>query len=240
MKRLVVCALLFGCAGDDSSGGSPVALEDLGQRLGEVSCQKVFDCCTDEEIMKQFMNIKVDGQPITTVEQCIKFTVGFYNGLALPQWQASIDAGRMEYDASAAGGCVAASANLSCSEYADLSSGNGNTSLAGTCRPFLIPKVADGGACSNSNECISDNCVQTSSSEDGTCKPMPGAGEQCDDNCVDGYYCGYTEGQTEYTCIPLKANGTECTLSDQCMSDHCDTTMSPSVCGSEARTCDGR
>ena len=240
MKRLVVCALLFGCAGDDSSGGSPVAIEELGTSLGEVSCQKVFDCCTDDEIMKQFMNITVDGQPITTQEQCVKFTAGFYNGLALPQWQESIAAGRMEYDASAAGGCVAATSSLSCSEYADLSSGNKNTSLAGTCRPFLIPKVADDGACSNSNECISDNCVKTSSTMDGTCKPMPGAGEQCDQNCVDGYYCGYTMGQTEYTCLPLKADGMPCTLSDQCMSDHCDTSMPSAVCASKARTCDGR
>ena len=49
MKRLVVCALLVGCGGDDSGGGSPIAIEDLGMRLGEVSCQKVFECCTDAE-----------------------------------------------------------------------------------------------------------------------------------------------------------------------------------------------
>jgi hypothetical protein len=241
MKRLVVCALLVGCAGDDAAGGgSPIAIEDLGMQLGEVSCQKVFDCCTDAEIMKQFMNITVDGQPITTEEQCIKFTAGFFNGLALPHWQASIAAGRLEYDASAAGGCVAASASLSCTEYADSMSGQGNTSLAGTCRPFLIPKVANDGACSDDNECTSDNCVQTSSSMDGTCKPMPAAGEPCDSSCVDGYYCGYASGQTMDTCLPLKANGTQCTLSDECTSDYCDTTMSPSVCGTKARTCDGR
>ena len=237
MKRLVVCALLFGCAGDDSSGGAPIAIEDLGMRLGEASCEKVFECCTDEEIMKQFMNITVDGQPITTEEQCVKFTVGFFNGLALPQWQESIAAGRMEYDASAAGGCVAASESLSCSEYADLSSGNGNTSLAGTCRPFLIPKVENDGACSNDNECTSDNCVQTSSNQDGACKPMPGAGEPCDSNCVDGYYCGYATGQTMDTCLPLKANGTECTLDEECMTDYCDAT---DVCSMKAPTCDGR
>jgi hypothetical protein len=50
MKRLVVCALLVGCGGD--SGGGPIAIEDLGMQLGDVSCQKVFECCTDAEIMK--------------------------------------------------------------------------------------------------------------------------------------------------------------------------------------------
>lgn len=173
MKRLVVCALLVGCADDDSGSGSPIAIEDLGMRLAEVSCQKVFDCCTDAEIMTQFMNVKYMGEPVTTEAQCVAFTAGFFNGLALPQWQASIAAGRMEYDASAAGGCVSASASLSCSEYAALSSGGGRTSLAGTCQPFLIPKVATDGACSQDDECTSDNCVKTSSSTDGTCKALP-------------------------------------------------------------------
>jgi hypothetical protein len=238
MKRLVVCALLICCAGDDADGGgSPIAIEDLGMRLGEVSCPKVFECCTDAEIMMQFMNIKYMGQPITTEEQCVGFTAGFFNGLALPQWQASIAAGRMEYDASAAGGCVSASAALSCSEYAGLSSGAGNTSLAGTCRPFLIPKVANDGVCSQDDECTSDNCVKTSSSMDGTCKPMPGAGEACSGDCVDGYYCGYATGQTMQTCIALKANGTQCTLDEECTTDFCDST---DVCAAKAPTCDGR
>jgi hypothetical protein len=240
MKRLVVCALLVGCADDDSGSGSPIAIEDLGTRLGEVSCQKVFDCCTDAEIMSQFMNIKYMGAPITTFDQCVGFTAGFFNGLALPQWQASIAAGRMEYDASAAGGCVSASASLSCAEYAALSSGGGNTSLAGTCQPFLIPKVANDGACSEDDECTSDNCVQTSSSMDGTCQALPGAGEPCDGNCIDGSYCGYASGETMETCIALVANGAPCTVDDECTSGYCDSAVSPEVCGTKAPTCDGR
>jgi hypothetical protein len=241
MKRLVVCALLVGCAGDDAAGGgSPIELEDLGTQLAEVSCQKMFECCTDAEIMEQFMNIKYEGQPITTEEQCVGFTAGFFNALAVPQWQASIAAGHMEYDASAAGGCVSASANLSCADYAALSNGNGNTSLAGTCEPFLIPKVANDGACTQDDECVSNNCVVTSSSEDGACKPLPGAGEACNGSCIDGYYCGYDSGQTMEICMALKANGTECTVSDECTSGYCDSSASPSVCGTEAPTCDGR
>ncbi len=236
MKRLVVCALLVACA-DDDSGGGPIAIEDLGTRLAQVSCQKVFDCCTDAEIMSQFMNIKYMGVPITTFDQCVGFTAGFFNMLALPQWQASIAAGRMEYDAAAAGGCVSASASLSCSEYAALSNGSGNTSLAGTCQPFLIPKVENGGACSDDEECTSDNCVQTSSSMDGTCQAMPGAGEPCDGSCIDGYYCGFASGETTETCLALVANGAPCTLDEECMSGYCDST---DLCGTEAPTCDGR
>lgn len=237
MKRLVVCALLVGCGGTDSG---PIAIEDLGMRLGDVSCQKVFECCTDAEIMKQFMNITFMNQPITTEDQCVAYTSAFFNGLALPQWQASIAAGRMAYDANAAGDCVAASESLSCADYAALSSGTGNTSLAGTCRPFLIPKVANDGACSQDQECTSDNCVKTSSSMDGTCKVKPGAGEACSGSCVDGYYCGFASGQTSETCIALAANGTQCAASDECTSGYCDATVSPKVCGTQAATCDGR
>jgi hypothetical protein len=243
MKRLVVCALLVGCAGGcagDDSGGGPIAIEDLGMRLADVSCQKTFDCCTDAEIMKQFMDITYMNQPITTEQECVAFTAGFFNGLALPQWQASIAAGRMEYDASAAGECVSASASLSCADYAALSSGAGTTSLAGTCQPFLIPKVANDGACSQDDECTSANCVTTSSSMDGACKPIPGAGEACSGSCADGYYCGFAGGQTMETCIALAANGTQCTLSDECTSGYCDATASPNVCGTKAATCDGR
>jgi hypothetical protein len=181
-------------------------------------------------------------QPITTEDQCVAFTAGFFNGLALPQWQASIAAGRMGYDADAAGDCVAASESLSCADYAALSSGGelGNTSLAGTCRPFLIAKVANDGACSQDNECTSDNCVKTSSTTDGACKAKPGAGEACSGSCVDGFYCGFATGQTTDTCIAVKANGTQCSLGEECTSAYCDTTMSPHICGTKALTCDGR
>lgn len=241
MKRFVVCALLVGCGGDDmGGGGSPVAIEDLGMQLGDASCAKIFQCCTDAEIMKQFMGITVMGQPITTQDQCVSFTAGFFNGLALPQWQASIAAGRMEYDASAAGGCVAYMNSLSCSDYAGLESGGGNTSLAGTCRPFLIPKVANDGACMHDDECISDNCVGGSSSADGACKPMPALGEACSGSCADGSYCGYDTGTSQEKCLALKGNGTQCSQSSECMSDYCDSTVTPKVCGTKAPTCDGR
>ena len=242
MKRLVVCALLVGCGGDDSGGGggSPVAIEDLGMRLADVSCQKAFECCTDAELMKQFMGFTYMNMPITTEEQCVGFTTGFFNGFALPQWQASIAAGRMEYDASAAGGCVAAAASLSCSQYASSMSGMNDMSFGGSCRPFLIPKVANDGACSQDDECTSDNCVTTSSTMDGACKPMPNVGEPCDSNCTKGNYCGYATGTTMKTCQALKANGTQCTTGSECTSELCDSTMSPKVCATEAPTCDGR
>src|SRR5690349_9017102 len=104
MKRLVVCALLVGCGGDDSGGGGgTIAIDDLGSRLATASCAKQFACCTDAEIMAQYMGIEYNDEPITTQEQCVGFANALFTGFAVAQYKTSIMAGRAEYDGSAAG-----------------------------------------------------------------------------------------------------------------------------------------
>jgi hypothetical protein len=239
MKRLVLCALLVGCGGDDSGGGT-VALDDLGLQLASTSCAKMFDCCTDAEIMAQFMGITHNGQPITTEAQCVDFANAFFTGLAVAQYKESIAKGRMEYDGAAASDCIAFLGTLSCSEYSK------GAEIAGTsteCRPFILPKVANDGACTQDYECVSDNCegamVSTGgTSTDGACKPLPTAGEACDSECAEGSYCGYDTTTSTEKCLALKADGAQCSLDRECTSDNCDDTSR--MCVTTAPTCDGR
>ncbi len=235
MKRLVVCALLVGCGGDNGT----IEVDDFGMELAVASCAKQFDCCTDAEIMDQYNGITYDGQPITTEDQCVAFANALLTGIAVAEYKESIAAGRVEYDGAAAADCVAAMNDLSCTEYAtDLS-----TDMAPGCRPFLIPKVGDGGACTEGFECTSHNCVGAVDNSDGpdvdgTCQPMPTAGQECTDNCADGLYCGFDQTSSMKVCLALKADGAECNLDYECATDYCDDTLR--TCGTEPLTCDGR
>lgn len=222
MKKLVVCVLLVGCGGD--GGGGTIEIDNFGNELAIAACGKQWECCTDAELMEEYMGITIEGQPITTEDQCVQFAGGLFTALAIPQYKSSLEMGRIEYDGAAAGDCVAAIENLTCAEYgADTS----ETVPAG-CRPFLIPKVPDGGACSENYECTSHYCVET-------CMPIPTEGAACDEDCASGLYCGFDQSTGMKVCQPIKANGEPCTFDDECTSDYCEGT-----CMTEPVTCDGR
>lgn len=237
MKRLVVWVLLIGCGGDD--GGGFVEVDDLGMELGIASCSLQFECCTDAEIMAQYMGITFEGEPITTEERCVAFANAVFTSFAVAQYKESIAIGRMEYDGAAAADCIAAIESLSCAEY----SAGVNEGIAPTCRPFVIPKVADGGGCTQDHECTSDNCEGESTplggpNTDGLCKPMPTAGQSCDDTCARGLYCGPDSSFGMDICQALKADGEQCNRASECANDHCET--GTRVCATKPLTCDGR
>jgi len=237
MHRLIVCVVLVGCGGDD--GGSPIDIDSLGIELAMSSCARQFDCCSDAEIMDQYMGITHDGQPITTEEACVSFTNAVFSSLAIVPYKESIAMGRIEYDGAAAGGCVAAIERVTCAEYS-----SGLVADEGPdCRPFLIPKVADGGGCTEDYECTSTNCDGEMTPlggprVDGMCAPIPAAGQPCDDKCTDGYYCGFPPTSGPRACQPLRADGMQCNVDSQCASDHCDTDAG--MCAPKPLTCDGR
>lgn len=238
MKRLICSVLLISCGGDDSGSGT-VNLDDLGMDLAVVSCSKQFDCCTDAEITEQYDGIEYNGQPITTEEQCVEFGSAILTGFGVMQWKESLAMGRIEYDASAAAGCVSALEGLACDHY----NGGQIDDLPSSCHPFIIPKVADGGGCTQDFECTSGNCVGATvqpdgPDTDGMCEVMPTAGQSCSDNCADGLYCGFDQTTGEEICQALKADGVECSLSRECTSESCDTTTH--VCAAKPLVCDGR
>jgi hypothetical protein len=234
MNRFVVSVLLVGCG-----GGGTTELDNLGLELVTASCAKQFDCCTDAEIMQQYMGITYNGQPITTEEQCVEFSNAVFTGLAIPHYKDSLAMGRIEYDGEAAADCIAEIGSLSCTEYG--TSRNGDFPLE--CRPFLLPKVADGGGCTEDYECTSHNCVGATDqpngpSTDGMCKPMPAAGQPCDDNCATGLRCAYDQSAGMDVCQAKKADGMQCNVADECTSDYCD--RATRMCGTKPLTCDGR
>ncbi len=218
-KFLVVLAIAGGCSDSGTATGDPVELTGLAASLSKASCSKSFECCTATEIMAEY------GAMVTTEANCESQIGGLLSSLLVPSYQASVTAGRLEYDAAAAGDCVAAIESLTCAQY------SGQAMTASGCNTFLVPKVANGGACSQSYECTSGNCEGASAGTpptDGMCKVKPTVGQTCSLSCADGSYCQGT------TCVALQANGATCSDSSHCSSGYCNTT-----CMTAPVTCDG-
>ncbi len=238
MKRLLVCVALVGCGSDGGGDNGTIDIDSLGLELALASCSVQFECCTDAEIMASYMGLTFEGQPITTEQQCVDLGTAVFTSFGVTQYKKSIATGRMEYDGAAAADCVAAMNRLTCNDYND----SLDAIVAFGCRPFVLARTADGGACTEDYECITENCAgedrdDNGNNIDGTCQPMPTDGQTCDDNCADGLYCG-SDLTSSNTCRPLKANGAECLFDDECMTDHCDNDTD--ICGTEPLTCDGR
>ena len=233
MRKLALClvAMGFGCGG----GGDP-SLQQFFNDTASIECQQIFQCCDSTEIMDQFQGLN---PPITTESGCVNSYQGLFQALLLPQMQASIDNGRMVYHADLAGACIDALDGLTCAEFSGFSSSSG-VAPAGCSDPFE-GLVADGDPCASDNECQSSYCEGDSSSQEGTCKQLPGDGAACPDfDCADGFWCDFATGGG--TCVATKADGTDCNGNDECQSGSCvdpdpnDTT--PGMCGTQM-ICDG-
>src|SRR5262249_19023633 len=149
------------------------------------------------------------------VPTCLGAYTGFHfavDGSVL----AEIDAKEVEYDGSAARVCIDSYANATCDQ----------TDAAGRITPAACDKIftgtlADGAACVNGHECLSQVCnipVCVTACCAGTCmgSDIPQRaklGETCSSlPCEQGSYCDFTS----MMCAPLLSAGTSCTGSFQC------------------------
>ena len=149
-------------------------------------------------------------------------------------YQASIDAGKLAYNASSASSCIAAMRDVTCTEFAV-----DDDALESRCPNPFEGQVANGMQCAFDEECQSGYCEGDSQGNNpmsGTCKPLPTQGQACIDfECADNLQCDAG------TCSPLKADGEECFDGEECMSGGCNgaTNNAPGMCGA-AMLCDGQ
>lgn len=233
MNRIVTAlaaSVLVACSG---GVGAPVKIDDLGTRTAEVSCAKMFQCCTDAEIM----TLNQGGPGFTDEASCRQVYAGFITAFLTTPLEESISKNRSTYDGSKLGTCLGKASSLSCAEYsASRMSSSGSDGLFGNldeaaCKAWLSPNVSAGGACRNDFECIGGvGCMGANSGafggtpKDGTCGAAMSTvkdGDPCpmNFNCGEGFYC---DGVVQPpTCRALKDNGAQCDFGGFCKSGRC-------------------
>jgi hypothetical protein len=211
MKRFVFlglgllgAGLAFGCSSDDG-GAAPLSIEELAKRSGESGCARTFDCCTAEE--RQDL-------PYESEEACRTSSAALVS-LLVDSISESVNAGRIAYDADAAGSCMQQIEGASCAEYSSFQEG-------GPCDSVIRPLVPVGGACAQNSECINGHCEGADGDAAlGVCEAFAVNGAPCEtDSDCSSDFCGYAADGDK--CAPKQPAGEPCGYDDQCASDYCD------------------
>ena len=166
-----------GAGGAGAPIGSTVALQNFGTAFAQVFCDKAYACCTAAELM---------GFPPTSAE--CQATLAPELQMLANQLQSSVTAGRVIYHGDKMAACLKATQAQSC---ADARTGMSVAGAMTNCDGAFEPKVALGGACTDSAECIGGFCGVT------------------DPNAVMGI------------CVAKVANGAACQSDGMCTSDNC-------------------
>ena len=205
-RLLIGITLLVGC------GGSSVGIEDFPQRYAQALCMKNFECCDASELVDK------------TMSTCVTDNQFFISAL-VSEINSSQAKGRASYDAKQSGTCIDSLKAMTCDQFKQGIGGN-----MAACMGFIMPKVAQGGACTQDFECTTDTCegATTEPPVDGMCVAAPvtaAVGQSCAVNeCADGAYCDSTS-----TCQPVKGAGQTCTSDEECVNT-CNTTTGTCSC----------
>lgn len=246
---------LLGCGG----GG----VEDYMNASFRVGCQKLFECCTADEIA----NMNNGLLSFSSEEACVEAYEKVAAAFGLSALAEAEEEGRIRFDSARADACLAEAEALSCDDHSsDLAD------LATDCEGVITPQVEDGATCKNDIECISGvceggslfgdttgtcralqkegevcdgfncaegyGCVADASSGKSTCEPLPTEGQECFYECAGDLYCDSSSTTAAATCKPRKPGGASCTNFRECRSLDCDTTEgSPGTCAAEAGMC---
>lgn len=213
-------------AGFEPGDGTAVDPE-YAPRLAQAYCERVFACCTADELALFEVMPSLGPPPaVTTEAQCRAHIQAFIEALnVLGVLKPFIDAGEIVYDEARRDACNAALAAMACTEF------NKHTLLIATgghCLP-IRGTIEDGGACVLAQACKSGYCGGA-----GTCGPRPGVGQACAGECADGAWCDAG------TCAAKEPNGSACGRDEECVSEFCDEIYGPGdgVCA-DITYCDG-
>jgi hypothetical protein len=204
-----VFVLGVSCGG---GGSTTVTLAELPARLAAAQCGRVFRCCSTAQVQALY------GTDVTSESVC-RDELALVAQLLVSGIEQSQAAGRVRYDGAAAGACFQAMASAACT-----ATSNVFTSIP-PCDAFIVPLVANGGACAGDEECTSDFCDRPlASGGDGMCAQVPTKGMPCTSRCVAGATCDTVAGM----CVDPKADGSFCFVDEDCVSGNCD---NPNITG---------
>jgi hypothetical protein len=166
-----------GAGGSNEAGGSGggVAIDDAPAEVAVDLCDKIYECCSAEELM----NIQGIG---TSKGQC-EFSVALFVQLQVAQVKPAIAAGRVAYDGTALERCLNDYGARSCDMLRGIESFQ--------CEGLIVPQQSPGDPCGVTPECIDGYCVGGGDAQnpDGECAPTKANGIDCaaDVECQSGF-----------------------------------------------------
>lgn len=194
----------MGC-GDDGGGSGGMTPETFNSQITSAFCSKTFDCCTAEEIAADNTFIS-----FTTEAECNTKLGGLIS--AFFPTQATVDAGKVEFNAAAASAAIEEANAATCAQaFVD------DDFLNDAGAKVYKGKVAEGGSCSSNVECA----VAGSDCVNGKCESPAAVGTACEaffdcDSDADDLYCG-----DDMKCAAKGALAADCTRDDLCLSGAC-------------------
>jgi len=184
------------CGDTESESGTIKTFDDLLQALADDVCRGNCD-----QNSATYFEIQYGAE-------CAELMPLVYESIGATL-QASLDAGKMGFDAEQAQRCIDLRAAKACDE------------AESACDAVFIGHVPVGEACSSSEECADNAYCNDEEMCPGTCVATLSPGAACEyadfDECGDGRTCS-----EEGVCIVQKANGEPCVSSDECQSWRCD------------------
>jgi len=154
-----------GQAGAPSGG---VGIDDAPAEVAVDLCDKIYECCSAEEIM----NIQGVG---TSKGQC-QLAVALFVQLQVSSVKPALAAGRVVYDGTALERCLTDYGARSCDTLRGIDSFE--------CEGLIVPQQAVGEPCGVSPECIDGYCEGGGSAQtpNGECAPLKANGADCASN----------------------------------------------------------
>jgi len=190
----LIAVTLVGCT------NAPVlAVEDYPSVAVSRSCELIFECC-DAGMRGGYADAAA----------CEADRMGGLDGF-LTTVLPAIEAGRVRWDADAAGRCID---EVSCSSIV----------APDSCAGILVPLVENGGTCTSPIECIGGFCDTSTPGMPGACGTPPGEGDACTTMCASGFRCDFSGTMT---CVALLPDNAPCTSPIECASFMCDATCTP-------------
>jgi hypothetical protein len=169
--------------GADAGTPSNVPLERMPTELARALCEKMYACCSPAQLMNNLF--------AGSNQQSCQTNLATLLTLAVPSIQESLTRGRATYHGDKLGTCLM---KLRAQDCAQARMSNLEESAVPECEQFLEPKVALGGDCSDSGDCINSYCEGAIDAQLGKCAPKKQDGQTCegDDQCASGS-CGDAE-----------------------------------------------
>jgi hypothetical protein len=170
-----------------SSGGTPIALEDVPELYAESLCAAYENC------------VGALAAAFSRSDECVTART---RGVAdsLPSIEASIDDGKVVYDGTKIQACVDELEARSCEDLLDRTNELCDAALDGT--------VELGDDCISNIECQGAAFCQFDGACPGTCSELGGSGDDCedDDQCDSGLVCN----RRASSCVEPAGDGEDC------------------------------